>query len=329
MTTSKIRLWLVIQTLACYAAVAHAQSSDYPQRPIRLVVPFAAGGGIDVSTRAIIPAWGNRIKGTFIVDNKPGAGGTIAAADVARSPGDGYTVMMTLSDPVVNAVALFKSLPYDPARDFKYITKSYETGTMIVIGASAKISNLRDMLAEAKKESGRITYGSFGPGSNPQLVFEALAKEAGVKFTEVAYKGLPPGLQDALSGRIHMVSSSAGVFAALAAAGKVVPLALTGDKRSALLPNVPTFKEAGFNGFLLGNTTWVGLIGPASISNALAERLADSLRAAMQEPELQKMLSDRDLNLVASTPAEFDKAFRAEYAVIPRMMRDDLKIVPQ
>ncbi len=309
--------------------VAHAQDGAYPARPVRIVIPYPAGAPMDVVGRRYAEAIGRQMKGSFVVDNKPGANGTIGAAEVARASGDGHTLLLTIADPLISATALLKSLPYDPARDFRFISKLMMSGAVFVVGAGHNAKTLQEFIGEAKKAGGRLGYGSYGPGSNTQLMIEMFAKQAGVKLTEVTYQGAPPALQAVLAGDIALAASSSVIVMPHLKAGKIHALAVTGDKRQSVLPTVPTFRELGFDHYVLTHGVWNGVVGPASLPPALAERLADAGRAALREPEVQKFIEGIGLDILTTSPAEFERQYREELAVVPKVIRDELKIAPQ
>ncbi len=222
-----------------------------------------------------------------------------------------------------------KSLSYDPSKDFKFISKIYEGSTVVVTSTSRNWTSLREAIAEAKKEPGRVAYASFGPGTPPQLLLETLAKVAGVKFTEVFYKGAAPALQDLLTDRIALSASGYTPYASMVAAGKLTVIAVTGKRRMAILPNVPTIAEQGYEHFLMQYNAWAGVVGPASLPQAIADQLVEAIRAAFREPKLAKFLTDNGLILVANSPAEFEREFRQEFEIVPKIMREDLHITPQ
>lgn len=310
-------------------AMAQGVPANFPNKPIRLVVGYAPGSPVDNFARRLATVWAEKLNGVIVVENRPGAAGTLGAAEVARAAGDGYTLLMTVPDPMVGATALVKSLPYDPGKDFRFISKVTNSGSLLAINASYKINNLKELIVEAKARQGAMTYGSFGPGSSPNLNLETFAKETGVKFTEVRYRGSPQAVQDVVGGQVAMTMTGTMVFAPMIAAGKLVPLAITGQRRNPMLPHVPTFKELGFDHFILGMSTWTGIVAPASLPAPLAERLSETLRAAVRSPEVEKFLTGAGAEVVASTPAEFERQYREELAVVPRVMRDDLKLMPE
>lgn len=308
---------------------AQAQEAGYPSRPVRIVIPYPAGAPMDVVGRRYADAMGRQMKGTFVVDNKPGANGTIGTAEVARAAGDGHTLLLTIADPLVSATALLKQLPYDPSKDLRFISKLMMSGSVFVVGAKHNARNVKEFIAEAKKAPGTLAYGSYGPGSNTQLMIEMFAKQAGLKLTEVTYQGAPPALQAVLAGDIALAASSSVIVMPHLKAGKIHAIAVTGDKRQSVLPDVPSFRELGYDHYVLTHGVWNGVLGPASLPPALAERLADAGRAALREPEVQKFIEGIGLDILTTSPAEFERQYREELAVVPKVIRDELKIAPQ
>lgn len=296
--------------------------AKYPSKPIRWVVPTPAGAPQDSIARRLAETVSRVLGVPVIIDNKPGGSGTIGAAEVARAAPDGYTFMFSVADPLIGALAVLKSLPYDPRRDFTFVTKVANSGPILVANPSIKASNLPELIAELKAGNNKMSYGSWGPGTMPTQVLEAMAQQAGVGLTEVAYKGAPPALQDLLGGHVALTFVAPHLVVPLAAERKVKPLAVVSARRSALLPNVPTFAEAGFNGFVFTNEIWVGLTAPAKMDVAIRDRMTQAVQMALREPVMSKFLSDTGFLVVGNLPAEFEKEYRAEVDVVPRLMRE-------
>ena len=301
--------------------------AKYPAKPIRIVVPSPAGSPIDAVARKLGDSLSRRLAVTVLVDNKPGAAGSIGAAEVARAAADGYTLLFTVNDPLVGVLATMASLPYDPLKDFSFITKVAVSGPVLAAHPSVKANNLSELVAEIKAGA-RHNYGSWGPGSLPMQVMESFAQQAGIKITEVSYRGGPPALQDLLAGQIQSTFLAPHLAPPLIADGKIKVIALVGKKRSTLLPNTQTFAEAGFNSFIFTNEIWVGLTAPAKLDRSIQDQLANAVRASLQEPELHKFLIDIGFAIVAKTPDEFAKEHQAEVAVVPGLIRK-LGVTPQ
>jgi tripartite-type tricarboxylate transporter receptor subunit TctC len=319
-------LWLAGAAAAPFAL---AQSGAYPTKPIRWVVPYPAGSPVDVSARRIGDAMSARLGQPIVIENKPGAYGTIGAGDVARAAPDGYTLMYTIQDPVIAATATVKSLPYDPARDFKYLTMLTLSGAVVVINAKYGVSSVRELVELAKKSDPPLAYGSWGPGSLPAVIIETFARQAGVTFRDIHYRGSPPAMQDTLGGQIAFTLSAPPIAAPLIAAGKMKAVAVVGTRRSPALPDTETFVEAGYDNFVMRNLVWSALIGPAGLPPAIVARTVETAQSVLREPAIVKFLTDGGYEIVGSSPAEFERVFRAESAVIPKVIREDLKVVAQ
>ena len=309
--------------------VALAQSGAYPTKPIRWVVPYPAGSPVDVSARRIGAAFSSAVGQPVVIENKPGAYGSIGAGEVARAAPDGYTMMFTIQDPVVAATATVKSLPYDPTRDFKFLTMMTLSGAVVVIDARYGVSSVRELVALAKKSDPPLAYGSWGPGSLPAVIVETMAKQAGITLRDIHYRGSPPAMQDMLGGQIAFTVTAPHIAAPLIAAGKIRAVAVVGTKRALVLPNTETFVEAGYDNFVMRNLVWSALIAPAGLPDAIAERTVEVVRGVLREPAVNKFLTDSGYEILGNSPAEFERAFRAEYAVIPKLIREELKVVAQ
>lgn len=263
----------------------------------------------------------------IVIDNKPGASGTIGAAEVARATADGYTLLLSVGDPLVSAQATMK-IPYDPVRDFRFISKVAASGPMLIASKTVKANNLAELIVEAKGAKTSLSYGSYGPGSFPQQILETLARETGIKLTEVPYRGSPPALQDLMAGQLDLTFTSAIQAAPLISEGRIKALAVIGDQRNAVLPKIETFAEVGFSSFVFRNKVWVGLSGPAALTDTVVQEMAAAVQAAAREPAFTKFLADTGFDLIANSPAQFLQDNRAELAVIPALIRK-LGVTPQ
>ncbi|MGD9943714.1 MAG: Bug family tripartite tricarboxylate transporter substrate binding protein [Burkholderiaceae bacterium] len=326
------RRFLSAASLSAIAVAANVRPSfaqaNYPSRPIRWVVPFPPGSPVDAVARRLGEAVSKELGVPVVVDNKPGAVGSIGANEVARAAPDGYTFMATIGDPLVAVLALLKNVPYDPRKDFTFVSKVSANGPVLVAHPSFKPDNLAALLADGKARGTVYSYGSWGPGSLPVQVMESMAQQAGVKFREIPYRGSPPAMQDVMGGQIDMTITAPHVAASLAAAGKLKVLAAMGEQRSPLLPNVQTFAEAGFSSFVFTNGIWVGLVGPAGMDAAIRDRNARAVRNVVQTPEMRKFFEENGFRVVGSSPADFERQFRAEVAVVPPLIHA-LGVVPQ
>ena len=313
-------------SLALASQMALAQA-PYPSKPIRWVIPSPAGSPVDSIGRKLGQSVAKRLGEPVVVDNKPGAVGTIGAAEVARAAPDGYTFMFCVGDPLIGALAVLKSLPYDPRSDFSFISKVAANGPMLMANPSVKANNLPELIAQLKASGEPLSYGSWGPGTLPTQVMETMAKQAGVKLLEVPYRGSPPALQDVLGNQIAMTFVSPLVGAPLIAQGKLKPLAVV-SHRSTVLPNVGTFAEAGFTSYVFNNEIWVGLLGPAKMEPAIRDKMAEAVRASLQESDMKDFLTNAGFAVIGNSPAEFEKEYRTEVEIIPKLI-SDLGVKPQ
>jgi tripartite-type tricarboxylate transporter receptor subunit TctC len=309
--------------LACAAAAALpslAAAQSFPSKPVRIIVPYPAGGGVDVMARALAAelttTWGQPV----IVENIAGANSMIGAERVAKSDPDGHTLMMTISGTVIGNRFLYKKLAYDPDKSFAPISMVARSGQFIITGARSPYNNLKDALAAARKEPGRTSYSSPGNGSQEQLLLEAIAKREGVDFLHVPYKGVAPAITAAVAGEVQLTVASPGLAAPLIKDGRLKPLAIASEKRSPLFPQVPTTAESGLP--YARSTVWYGLFGVAGTPPAVLQKLhADVSRIAHRPDFVEKNMTARGLELVAGTPAEFAQELRAETALAAEMVK--------
>ncbi|WP_213958740.1 MULTISPECIES: tripartite tricarboxylate transporter substrate binding protein [unclassified Variovorax] len=297
-------------------------ATAWPAKPIRIVVPSPAGSPVDAIARKLGELLGKSLGTPVVVDNKPGAIGTIGAGEVARSAADGYAFLFTTSDPLVAASVMVKKLPYDPRSGFLPISKVANSAPALVAHPRVKANSVSELIAEMKAQGNSPSYGSWGPGTIPVQVMESVARQAGVRFGEVPYRGSPPALQDLLGGTVDLTFAAPFVAAPMIAEGKMKALALVGAKRSAVLPNVQTFAEAGFSSYVFTNEIWVGLLAPAGLDAAIQQKVALAVRAAVQGADLSGFLANIGFTPVGNAPAEFERELLAEAAAIPALLRD-------
>jgi tripartite-type tricarboxylate transporter receptor subunit TctC len=324
----------VIRTVALAMALALSSSAPwaqppYPARPIRLVSPFPVGSPFDAVSRKYAEALASRLKTSVIVDSKPGANGALAATEVGRASPDGYTLLITVSDPLIATPATSK-VSYDPARDFVPISK-IATNAPILLASSKCKGRLDELVADSRIDpnSPCTFYGSFGEGSFPKLVLEAVNRQANAAFRDVAYRGAAPALQDLLGGQIGLAFASASQAVSLAADGRIKPVAIMGAARSPLLASVPTFAEAGYDNFAAQRLSWVGLLGPAKLVPDIVSRLETATRAVVSDPSVSKWLKSQDYEPIGGTSDQFHREIKAEQSAVIDFIRNELKVVPQ
>lgn len=302
----------------CVAALAagtsvHAQSPGpaFPNKPIRVVVPFPAGGAIDTFVRTIGPELERQLGQTIVVFNKPGGGSQIAASDVLLSPADGHTIFVgQIGDFTVNPL-LYKNINYIPARDFEPVTMLVRAPQVMLANAGGKINSVKSLKETMASPGGLVTYGSFGPGTAPHLLGHILSKQAsGAKFTHVPYKGFPPAMQALMSQEVDLLFDAVPGTLNMMKTGKVVPLAVAGTQRNSHLPDVPTTAEIGFPALVMD--FWIGAVVKKGTPAAIVNKLSDALQRSVASPENLKRFSDSGYIRVATTPTEFESSIRSE-----------------
>lgn len=286
-----------------------AQPASFPNRPVRIVVPFAPGGTADVMGRVVAEqlgaAWGHQV----VVDNRPGAGGNTGAEIVARSPGDGHTLLVGTIG-IHAASAIYSRLPYRPDADLAPVTVLAESPNVIVAHPAVPVRTLADLVALARSRPGEITFGSAGNGSSTHLAGELFLLAASVRMAHVPYRGSAPALNDLVAGNIQVMFENLPTIPPHAASGAVRPLAVTSAARSPALPGVPTAAEAGVPDYVA--TAWFTLAAPASVPAPLLERLNADARAALAKPEVAERLRGLGVTPIGGTVAEARRFFAAE-----------------
>ena len=312
MNSSRIACTLI--AALCIAApgafVQHALAQQYPAKPIRIVVPFPPGGIADQYGRII----GARMTQSFgqqvIIDNRPGAGGNIGADIVAKSPGDGYTLVIgNIGTHAVNA-ALFSKLPFDPIRDFSPIALLLIADGLLVVHPSLPVKSVKELIALARAQPGALNFASAGAGTASHLAGELFSSMAKVKMIHVPYKGNVPAITDLLSGQTSMLFATLATVLPQAQANRLRPLAVLGAMRSKAIPEIPTLAESGLKGFAVDN--WVGFFGAAGTPAAVVTRLNTEVLRIMRLPEVQEQLPKQGLSFNATTPQQFGDFVKAE-----------------
>ena len=289
-----------------------ATDAPYPNRPIRLVVPFPAGGPVEVLARTSTQRLAETMGQAFMIDNRPGASGTIGTESVAKAPRDGYTLLITNCSHSSN-VAYYKKLPYDSMADFAPITQATVTsGNLLVVHSSIPARSVKEFIALARARPGQLNYASAGVGS-PQHVTGALfASMAGIQLTHVAYKGNPPALNDLLGGHVEVMFLSASFARPYIQAGRLRGLGIAGPRRLPTLPDLPTFDQAGLTGF--DYTCYHGMWFPAGVPAEIVRRMHAEIVKALAAPEVRKYLADADYFPVGNSPEEFTEFLRNDIA---------------
>lgn len=292
-------------------AAAQGSATAYPTRPIRAIVPFPAGGGIDTVIRILAPKMTESLGQSLIIDNRSGASGTIGTEVVAKSAPDGYTLLGTFSSHSQNQI-LYRNLPFDTLRDFAPVTVFGTVPNILVSNPSLPVKSVRELVALAKRRPGEILYASIGPASPSHLTAELFNSMAGVKTTHVPYKGAAPSLVALVSGETQITFTTVLVAVPYLKANRLRALAVTSLKRSPVLPDVPTVDEGGVPGF--ESMAWWGLLAPARTPKPIIERLFNVANATMKSPDIRAKLDQLGAEPAGHTPEAFDQLIRDDIA---------------
>ena len=304
--------------LAALAASAAAQS--WPSRTVRLVVPFPAGSTPDIIGRTLggklAEAWGQPV----IVDNRPGAGGNIGTAEVARAAPDGYTLLIGSNGPIAIHKALYEKLPFDPDRDLKPLSLLAAAPQILAVHPSVPANDLRQLIDYVRANPDKLSYGSVGAGSASHLTMELFKAQARVALVHVPYKGFPPVVQDLLSGQIQATFAIAPAVLPQIRAGKLKGIAVTSEKRTSLAPDIATVAEQGLPRF--DATAWQGLLSPAGTPPEVAERIASETQRVMRMPDVRRTLETQGFEVIGSTPQAYEAFIRTEREKWTKVVRE-------
>ena len=316
--TRRLVLPLLASGLAAASLPALAQQ-DYPNRPIKIVVPFSPGGAVDGPIRAIAQDLSKRLRQQVIIENRPGAGATIGSEMVAKAAPDGYTLLLASQTNAISAT-LYPRLNFAPIDDFVGISLLGREPGALVVHPSLPVRNVAELIALAKDKPGQLNYASSGNGSGQHLFMAMFASMAGIKLTHVPYKGSGQATTDLLAGTVPMAIPGANGMIKHIRGGKLRVLATTGVKRSTQLPEVPTLAEAGFPSY--SAYVWMGLLAPKGTPAAIVDRLQREFKASLAAPEVVKFMDEAGIETVGSTPAEMDAYFREERDRWARIVRE-------
>jgi tripartite-type tricarboxylate transporter receptor subunit TctC len=305
----------ILVAAAAFAALGQSLDASgaegYPARPVRIIAPVQPGGGVDLVGRTVAEQLSRSMGQSFIVENMSGGGGAIASQAVARAAPDGYTLMVGYvathgTNPAVRKV------PYDAVKDFTPVAMVGGTPNVLVVHPSLPVKNLAEFVDYAKRNPGKLSYGSSGQGSLTHLAMEQFKSATGIDATHAAYRGIGPAITDILGGQTQMMMPGLAAAIPHIRAGKMRPLAVTGRRRHPLLPDTPTFEESGFRGF--DGVQWYGIVGPAKMPEAVTRRLNEEINKALATPSLRERLAGEALEPMPMSPEEFGRFIQADIA---------------
>ncbi|GAA4333118.1 tripartite tricarboxylate transporter substrate binding protein [Pigmentiphaga soli] len=302
-------LWLA--AAATSAAAADSKSAaNYPSRPVRVIVPFAPGGGADVIARLVFAKLQARLGQPFVIDNRGSAGGIVGTDAVAKAAPDGYTLLLGQTGPNAINPSLFNKMPYDPIRDFAPVIQLTAYPYVIVANPKVPVKSLKDLIDQSKAKPDSFTFGSAGTGSSGQLAGELFMRTVGIKMTHVPYKGAGPALSDTLAGNISLTFGDIAASTPLVRAGQLRALAVTGPKRTPLLADVPTVAESGYPGF--DAQAWHAVYAPAGTPKPIIDKLNTELAAVLKDPEIQERFAKDGIEAVGKSPEDFARYTKEE-----------------
>lgn len=301
---------ILLALSATLALAAHA-AGDFPTKAVNVIVPFPAGGSTDTVARAIAQNMAEQLGQAFVVENRPGATGTIGASTVKRAPADGYTLMVASLGPYVVAPHLMGNVPYDAVNDFDYISIPVQAPNVLVASSSQKARTVAEVIAALKANPAKLSFASSGNGSSDHLTAELFWQQTGTEGVHVPYKGGAPAITDLLGGQVDFSFQNVNAVLPHLRSGKLHAIAVTGTQRSPVLPDVPTLSESGVKDADV--YSWQGMAAPKGLPTAVKEKLAKAAIAAMQNPDLRKRFTDQGMEVLANTPEEFTRFQAQEY----------------
>ena len=313
---------LTRQVLAAALGLAFATpilAQSYPAKPLRVIVSFAAGGLVDTLARSMQPKLQSALGQPLLIENQGGGGGTIAEATLARAAPDGYTLMMSADSPPAN-MHLFRNLSYDLLRDLRAVSMLTRVPLVLLVHPSVPANTLQEFVSYARSKAGAVNYASPGSGTSNHLYMEILKGAGGFEMTHVPYKGGGPAMNDLIGGQVQAILISITLAAPNVRGGKLRALSVSGDKRSAMLPQVPTFGESGVQDF--NPHSWSGLFLPANVPQPLVQRLHEEFSQAVKDPEVSKRLQDLSAEPVMNSPDQFAAFLKTESERLGRLIRD-------
>ena len=302
----------LIATLALGLAATGAFAQAWPSKPVTMIVPFPPGGSTDMIARVVQPKVQEATKGTFVIDNKPGAGGAIGAVAAKNAKPDGYTIFVSSLGPFVIGPHLLKNSGYDPLKDFDYITVAVQAPNILAVRADSPYKSLADVIKFQKANPEKMTFASAGNGTSDHLTAELFWQETGAKGTHIPYKGGAPALTDLLGGQVDATFMNINTGMPHIKAGKLRALAITSEKRSPLLPDVPTVTELGYKGVTV--YSWQAFAAPKGLPPDIKAKFREAVIAGLNDPTVKAKLLDLGFEIVANTPEQFTAFQAAEFA---------------
>src|SRR6266850_112744 len=301
-----MRTW--IAAVAVLFACA-ALGQDYPVRAVRVIVPFAPGGGTDIVARILAQQFTQRLGQSFVVDNRPAGSGIVGADLVSKASADGYTLLFAFSS-LSSSAKLFSQLPYDPVRDFAPVALATTSPLLAVAPVSLPAKDIREFIAHARANDGKLNYGSSGPGSSPHLATELLMSQTGIRMQHIAYKGIAPAVTALLADEVQFSLVPIAVGLPHVKAGKLRALGVAGLQRSAATPDIPTLSESGLPDFEV--IAWWGLLAPAKTPRAVVNALNREMRSVLELADVRRSLVDQGMDPAAGTPEQFGALIKAD-----------------
>jgi tripartite-type tricarboxylate transporter receptor subunit TctC len=296
-----------------------AAQQDYPNKPIRLIVPFTPGGVTDTGARVVADKLGARLGQSVVVDNRPGASGNIGTQMVATAAPDGYTLLLGFDGTLVINPHVYAKVPFDTLKDFAPVSKIGDAVLIIVVHPSVPAKTLSELVAYSKTNPGGVSYGSAGTGSTPHLAGELLKARTGADFVHVPYKGGGQSMTDVVGGSLPMLYTAVAGAYPFVQKGQIRPIAVSSAQRLASLPEVPTVAESGVPGF--ESSSWIGILAPAKTPQPIVDRLQRELHAVVQSPEVRERLASLGISALGNTPAEFGQQIRADLAKYDQIVK--------
>jgi tripartite-type tricarboxylate transporter receptor subunit TctC len=317
----RAKVWLIVgAVLVAISSSSTAAKAEYPEKPIHIVVSYTPGGTVDLLARALAPyltkAWGQQI----VVENRPGAGGSVGAEYVAAAPGDGYTLLLSTNSPLTTNVAVFKTLNYDPLKDFAPVIVAGENSLALAINPKLPVKSVADLIALAKKEPGRLIGASSGNGATSHMALAEFEKMAGVNITHVPYRGGVPSLTAVISGEAQLVFADVVPTMPMIRDGRVLALATTGSNRSGVTPDIPTLNELGLKGFDV--TAWIAMVAPKGTPQPVIDKLNGEINAILKDPGFRSQIVKIGIDPVGDTPDQFAAFLREQLAIWKRRATD-------